>query len=141
MEGFVCGWSYWFARSISIALQLVTIQMLMTTWVTEEKYGYAWIAVFFLVIVLFNALNVRRFGEIEYWMTVTKLATIVGIIILGFLLAMGVSTETRELGTNSFGNETVQCSLPPANDTCLPSPGFDCTSPHLMLNPCRGRDH
>src|SRR2546423_361165 len=95
MEGFVCGWSYWFARAISIALQLVTIQELMTTWVAEEKYGYVWIAGFFIAIVLFNVLNVRRFGEIEYWMTVTKLATIVGIIILGFLVAMGVASETR----------------------------------------------
>src|SRR2546423_9273508 len=85
MEGFVCGWSYWFARAISVALQLVVVQNIMATWVTDERYRYVWITVFLVLIVMFNVLNVRRFGEIEYWMTVIKLATIVGIIILGFL--------------------------------------------------------
>jgi amino acid permease len=108
----VCGWSYWFARAISFALQLVVVQNIMATWVEDEKYRYVWIAVFFVLIVLFNVLNVRRFGEIEYWMTVIKIVTIVGIIILGFLLPMGVSTDTRQLAT--IGNDTAPCPALPA---------------------------
>src|SRR5438045_2232082 len=105
----------------------------MATWVTDERYRYVWITVFLVLIVMFNVLNVRRFGEIEYWMTVIKLATIVGIIILGFLLPMGVSTDTRQLAT--IGNDTAPCPSPPANDTCLPLPGFDCTSSSILQKP------
>jgi len=107
----------------------------MATWISSEIYRYVWISVFFILIVLFNVLNVRRFGEIEYWMAVVKLATIVGLIILGVLLPMGVSTQTRELATSA--NLTVEvCSSAPAtfseglaNATCLVNPGFDCIAP------------
>ena len=90
----MCGW---FARAISVVLQLVMVHNIMATWVVDEKYRYVWIAVFCVLLVLFNVLNVRKFGEIEYWMTIIKLATIVGIIILGLLLPTGVSTDTRQL--------------------------------------------
>lgn len=124
-KGFVCGWSYWFGRAISIALQLTIVQNIMATWVTEEKYRYVWISCFFFILFLFNLLNVRRYGEIEYWMTVIKVITIVAIIILGFLLPMGVSSDTRQLGTTS--NNTVEyCLVVSDTNGCLPLPGFDC---------------
>ena len=112
----------------------------MATWISSEIYRYVWISVFFILIVLFNVLNVRRFGEIEYWMAVVKLATIVGLIILGVLLPMGVSTQTRELATSA--NLTVEvCSSDPAtfseglaNATCLINPGFDCIPPPTTLS-------
>src|SRR5579859_4795104 len=80
LKGFTCGWSYWFARAISVALQLTLVQSIMATWVPEEKYRYVWITIFFIILFLFNLLNVRRYGEIKFWMTVVKLLTIVRII-------------------------------------------------------------
>ena len=111
----------------------------MATWVQSETIRYVWITIFFILIVLFNLLNVRRYGEIEYWMTVTKLVTIVGIIVLGVLLPLGVSTQTRQLAT-APDNQTVEyCSTPPGTNTCLPLPGFDCTplSTRFLLLMCR----
>lgn len=96
----------------------------MATWVINEKFRYVWITIFYLVIVLFNLLNVRRYGEIEYWLTVIKLATIVGIIILGLLLPLGISPDTRQLGTTV--NDTVTlCTSDP--NGCLGNPGFECS--------------
>ena len=80
-----------------------------------------WITIFLIVPILFNFFNVRRYGEIEFWLTTIKITTIVGLIFLGLLLAMGVSTNPL-LGT-SVQYTPVEC----ANNVvgqCVPPPGF-----------------
>ena len=108
---------------MSFGLQLVAIQNIMSIWLPEDKYKYFWITLFFVVIVLFNLLNVRRYGEIEFWLTVIKIATIVGLMVLGILLPLGVSAKTRYLATGP-DNTVIPCST---NTTkCLNPPGFEC---------------
>jgi amino acid permease len=97
----------------------------MSTWLPEEKYRYTFIAMFFIVIVLFNLLNVRKYGEIEFWLTVIKLITIVGLIFLGVLLPMGVSENTRKLGTGPYYS-VIPCPSNAAEGQCLGTPGFGC---------------
>jgi L-asparagine transporter-like permease len=128
IKGFVCGWSYWFARAISFGLQLTALHNIMSTWV-EDKYKYLWISFFFILIVLFNLLNVRRYGEIEFWFTVIKLVTIVGLIFLGLILAMGALGSSRQLGT--LDNTAIPCPNECLNTAvqqglCLDIPGFGC---------------
>lgn len=101
----------------------------MSTWVVEEKYKYVWISIFFLLIVLFNLLNVRRYGEIEFWLTVVKLATIVGLIFLGLILVMGALWSSRQLGTQD--NTAIPCpsdclTTAVQQGLCLDIPGFGC---------------
>jgi amino acid permease len=129
-KGFVCGWSYWLSRAMSFGLELVALQKVMAIWLQEERYTSIWITIFFVAIVLFNLLNVRRYGEIEYWLTVTKLTTIVGLIILGLVLSMGASAKTRQLGT-SLDNIAIPC---PVDGQCLGTPGFECTSISESIN-------
>lgn len=128
IKGFVCGWSYWFARSVSIAIQLIAIQNLMSFWpgLSSDVDRYIWITIFFIAIVLFNLLNVRRYGEIEYWLTVVKLETIVGLIVLGILLPMGASAGTRLL--RNVSTTLAACPANPGPQECLDNPGFLCIS-------------
>lgn len=99
----------------------------MAIWLSDENYAYMWITIFFIIIVLFNFLNVRRYGEIEFWLTVTKLVTIVGIIILGLVLVTGASAKTRQLGTSS-DNTAITCPSNSTEGQCVPAPGFACIS-------------
>jgi amino acid permease len=83
-----------------------------------------WVAVIFVIIFGFNNFNVRRYGEIEYWMTAVKVVTIVGIIFAGVILPMNASPNQRLLGTDAAGNPV------PCNQTasiCVAPPGFNCT--------------
>jgi yeast amino acid transporter len=75
-------------------------------------------------VVIFNFFNVRRYGEIEFWMTAIKVTVIVGIIVLGVVLPMNGSTVTRLLGTDPHHNLIV-CN-DPATDNCVEPPGFNC---------------
>jgi amino acid permease len=101
----------------------------MSVWVSDEKYKPVWIIVFFIPVVLFNFLNVRRYGEIEYWLTVIKLATIVGLIVLGIILPMGASAGTRQLATGP-NNTVIPCPPNPTQGQCLDIPGFSCIFLH-----------
>lgn len=100
----------------------------MASWVLNDKLRSVWIAVFFLAIVIFNLLNVRKYGEIEYWLTVAKIEGIVVLIALGIILPMGASSETRLLGTG-VNNTIVACNITlAAQNQCLESPGFACNT-------------
>lgn len=122
------------ARAGSFGLQLVVIQNVMANWVSDERYRYVWITVFFVSVILFNLLNVRRYGEIEYWLTVIKLATIVGLIVLGILLPMGARPGARLLGTSSDNQTPIPCAV--SFQQCLPTPGLECrllSMPNLLF--------
>ena len=41
--------------------------------------GYLWIAIFFILPIFFNLLNVRRIGAIEFTFTAIKVCTLVGL--------------------------------------------------------------
>lgn len=92
----------------------------------------AWIAIFLVIPLLFNLFNVRRYGEIEFWLTTIKVTLIVGLTFLGVLLPMGASTNGLLLGTDA-NHHPVDCSENMIG-TCLPPPGFNCLilfqSPH-----------
>jgi len=105
----------------------------MGLWVPDEKYGPLWIVIFFIIVVVFNLFNVRRYGEIEYWLTVFKIAAIVIIIVLGFLLPLGLAPGKRRLGT-SVNNETIPCSPNLLLEgRCLDTPGIQCNVPKRDL--------
>jgi amino acid permease len=107
-------------------VQLVVIQKIMNLWIPDEKYQPLWVSVIYILVVLFNLLNVRRYGEIEYWLTVIKLMGTLIIIILGILLPMRISAGTRQLGTTS-NNLIVSCSDTLLQEgRCLDAPGFSC---------------
>jgi len=96
----------------------------MAYWSDESRF--LWISIFFVFPILFNILNVRRYGEIEYWFTAIKVVTIVGLIICGLLIAMDVT------GTALLGTDQDYRPVPCANNTigqCLTNPGFGCISP------------
>jgi len=107
--------------------KLVAVSSLMTFWIPEERIPpIVWIPVFAILPIIFNLFNVRRYGEIEFWLTTVKVVTIMGLIVLGLLLAMGASDDTRLSGTDA------QYNLIPCNDTslddCVPLPGFSCSN-------------
>jgi len=89
----------------------------------ERGLNPLWISVFLFIPFVLNLFNTRRFGEIEYWLTIVKVTTITALIVLGILLPMGGTSKPPLLG--NIGTEPMACS----NSTvdCLERPGFNCT--------------
>ncbi len=49
-----------------------------------------WISALFCVLLLmsFNLLSARLFGELEFWFSIIKIATIIGLIVVGFVMIL-----------------------------------------------------
>jgi amino acid permease len=99
----------------------------MAFWDNEKRFTALWIAIFFVVPIVFNFLYVRRLGEIEYWLTTTKIILILILIVTGLLIGLGLSTDPL-LGTSS-GYWPVPCSANEIGD-CVPGPGLVSICPH-----------
>jgi amino acid permease len=74
--------------------------------------------------LLFNMFNVRKYGEIEFWMTTIKVNAFYLIILFGILLPMDIAPGERLLGTDADHN-LIPCNNP-ATDNCVSNPGFTC---------------
>jgi yeast amino acid transporter len=116
---------------MGVPFPLIAAAGIMSFWVPATQVSPAvWISVFLIPQITFNFFNVRKYGEIEFWLTSIKVLTCVGLIILGILLAMGASAETPLLGTDS-NHHLIQC-LNATTDNCVSPPGFICTFPLLQ---------
>jgi L-asparagine transporter-like permease len=87
--GFVSGWNYWFNYIIVCMLELTATGIFMDYWFPESVH---WI-ITLVVIVLFtgiNLLNVRMFGEFEFWFAGIKVVTVICLVLFGvYILGFG----------------------------------------------------
>jgi D-serine/D-alanine/glycine transporter len=84
--GFFIGWSYWFAWVVTGIAEIVAIAGYSKYWWPDIP---AWIPALVTVglVLLFNLFSVSNFGEIEFWFALIKLAAILGLIVVGAVLA------------------------------------------------------
>jgi amino acid permease len=122
VQGFAAGWSYCISYALDYPDKAIVAANYMFFWTSYSRDKTAgFITIFLLVPIVFNFFNVRRYGEIEFWLTTIKVTTIMLLIVLGFLLAMGAS-PTQLLGTDANYNP-VPCSENVIGQ-CVPPPGF-----------------
>ena len=88
--GFAMGYTYWFKYIIVAPNQLTAAALTIQYWVPRETVNPAvFIAVFLVIILTINYLGISYFGEIEFWLSSFKVMTLVGLIILSFVLMLG----------------------------------------------------
>lgn len=95
--GFALTWNYWFNDVVSTASDLVALQLLVQYW-TDDFPWYALGLVVWVVIVLANVVHVRAYGELEYWLCLLKVVTIVVFIVLSIAVNCGANTAGEYIG-------------------------------------------
>lgn len=91
--GFLSGWNYWVLYVLVGMAELTAVGKYVQFWWPEVP-TWATAAVFFLLINAINLVNVRAFGETEFWFAIIKVVAIVGMIALGlYLLLSGAGGE------------------------------------------------
>ena len=80
--GFLSGWNYWVLYVLVGMAELTAVGKYIQFWWPEVP---TWVsaAVFFVLVNLINTLNVKIFGEMEFWFAIIKVVAIVGMIALG----------------------------------------------------------
>ena len=87
--GFLAGWNYWVLYVLVGMAELTAVGKYIQFWWPEIP---TWVSavVFFIAVNLINTLNVKFFGETEFWFAIIKVVAIVGMIVLGcYLLFSG----------------------------------------------------
>lgn len=95
--GFALTWNYWFNDVVSTASDLVALQLLMQYW-TDSFPWYALGLIVWVLIVLTNVIHVRAYGELEYWLCLLKVVTIVIFIILSIAVNCGGNVTHEYIG-------------------------------------------
>ena len=112
--GFALGWNYWYNWAVTIAVDLVAAQLVMTWWFPDTQ-GWIWSALFLAVIFLLNYISVRGFGEAEYWFSLIKVATVIIFIVVGVAMIVGFSFQGTELiGIAAGESENPEKNIPRA---------------------------
>lgn len=94
------GWSYWFNWVIYIPSECIAGGLIMSSFVPEVP-TYMWAMLFGAIISWINLSHVKAFGELEFWLSLIKIALLIGFCILAVLIFFGwIGPATHEpIGT------------------------------------------
>lgn len=95
--GFTMGWLYFYSFAILVPFELTACAIIINFWQPGINSA-VWITILLVLLVILNVLPVRFYGEAEFFFTGVKLATIVGLLILSFVLFWGGGPDHRRLG-------------------------------------------
>lgn len=91
--GFLSGWNYWVLYVLVGMAELTAVGKYVQFWWPDVP-TWATATTFFVLINLINLVNVKAFGETEFWFAIVKVGAIIGMIVLGlYLLFSGKGGE------------------------------------------------
>ncbi|WP_168385566.1 amino acid permease [Erwinia amylovora] len=99
--GFALGWNYWYNWAVTIAVDLVASQLVMTWWFPDTP-GWIWSALFLSLIFLLNYISVKGFGEAEYWFSLIKVSTVIVFIVVGVMMIVGILRGAENAGWQNW---------------------------------------
>ena len=89
LPGFLSGWNYWVLYVLVSMAELTAVGIYVQYWWPGVP---TWVSalIFFCAINAISLLNVKAFGEMEFWFALIKVVAIIGMIVFGaYLLASG----------------------------------------------------
>ncbi|MGG5252514.1 amino acid permease [Neobacillus sp. SM06] len=99
--GFVTGWTYWFCWIMTAMADIIAVGVYVRYWFNIPQ----WIPALVILIILlgFNLLTVKLFGELEFWFAIIKVITILVLISIGVvLLIAGFKTEAGSVSVKNL---------------------------------------
>jgi AAT family amino acid transporter len=87
--GFAVRYAYWFSMAAGMGGQAIAIAIYFQWWFPNVP-GWIWIVLVSVSLIYLNMLNVGKFGEFEYWLSMIKILAICFFILFGIILITGV---------------------------------------------------
>lgn len=101
LAGFITGWTYWLTWIISGMAEVTAVAKYVSFWYPEIPNWLSALACI-LLLMSFNLLSTRLFGELEFWFAIIKVVTIFALIIIS--IVMIVMAYQTPFGHASFSN-------------------------------------
>jgi aromatic amino acid transport protein AroP len=91
LAGFMSGWNYWVLYILVSMAELSAVGIYVQYWWPELPTWVTALA-FFILINSISLVNVKAFGEMEFWFAVIKVVAVIGMILFGgYLLLSGIA--------------------------------------------------
>ena len=100
--GFFSGWNYWFCYVVVNMAELSVVGVYINYWLPSVP---TWISalVFLVLITSINLINVKAFGEFEFWFSLIKVMAIIAMIIFGlFIIFLGIGNSGQPTGLSNL---------------------------------------
>ncbi|EFX03612.1 amino-acid permease [Grosmannia clavigera kw1407] len=95
--GFAMGWDYALSWLTILPFELTAASITIQFWREDLNVGI-WIAVFLVVLCTIQIFGVRGYGEVEFFLSMIKIAACTGFIILGIIINCGGVGDQGYLG-------------------------------------------
>ncbi|KAF2867626.1 amino acid permease/ SLC12A domain-containing protein [Massariosphaeria phaeospora] len=97
--GFAVGWNNWYQCSITLCAEISAATVLISFWDQDEKVNPAvWISIIIVIIVVLNVFAVSIYGEAEFIFASIKIITILGLLIVAFVIMLGGAPDKDRRG-------------------------------------------
>lgn len=83
--GFFSGWNYWFNYILVSMAELAVVGTYANFWLPGVPTWLTAMA-FLVVITLVNLVDVKAYGEIEFWLAIIKVTAVLAMIVFGIVL-------------------------------------------------------
>lgn len=101
--GFALGYLYWYSLGILVPNEITAAALVIDYWPNSVPVA-AWITIFLVVIIALNMLPVKFYGEAEFWFAGIKVITLLGLLILSFIIFWGGVPNRDRLGFHYWKN-------------------------------------
>ena len=95
--GFAVGWNNWISNSLTLCAEISAAAIVIGFW-NDTINQAAWITVILVLIICLNIFAVSIYGEAEFIFASVKIITIVGLLLLAFIIDLGGSPDQGRLG-------------------------------------------
>ncbi|KAF9931788.1 hypothetical protein FBU30_009592 [Linnemannia zychae] len=84
-------WMYFINWALTIPAELAAAAVIVEFWIGKDSKFPPWAVplIIILIMIVINVTGVRAYGEIEYWLSVLKVFTIIMFIVCGILVDAG----------------------------------------------------
>ncbi|KAG0294066.1 hypothetical protein BGZ97_005168 [Linnemannia gamsii] len=84
-------WMYFINWALTIPAELAAAAVIVEFWIGKDSSFPSWVVplIIILIMIAINVTGVKAYGEIEYWLSVLKVFTILMFIVCGILVDAG----------------------------------------------------
>jgi len=102
LAGFITGWTYCFEMLLVAIADVTAFGIYMSIWFPTIP-NWIWVLSVVLIICAINLMSVKVFGELEFWFSFVKVATIIIMIIAGIgIIVWGIGNGGQPTGISNL---------------------------------------
>lgn len=102
LAGYITGWTYCFEILIVAIADVTAFGIYMGVWFPDVPH-WVWVLSVVLIIGAINMATVKVFGEVEFWLSLFKVATIIIMIVAGIgIILWGIGNGGEPTGISNL---------------------------------------